>query len=63
MLDFSYFDICWTDDAAGHKQFRRFLACTEALTQVSFLTQVTEELMRGGVRLDLMLTNSEELWM
>jgi len=42
MVDFSYFDICMTDNTAGHKQFR-FLECTGALTQVSFLTQVIDE--------------------
>ena len=49
MVDFSYSDICWTDNTAGHKQFRRFLERTEALTQMSFLTQVMDEPMRGGV--------------
>lgn len=63
MVDISYFGTYWTDKTAGHMQFGRFLECAEALIEVSFLTQVTDEAMRGGVLLDLILTNNEELWM
>ena len=43
---------------SGHKQSRRFLECIDD----NFLTQVIEEMMRGAVLLDLILTNKEELF-
>jgi len=55
--DFSPLDICWRDNTAGHKQSRRFLDYVDD----NFLLQVTEESMRRGVRLDLVLTNREGL--
>ncbi|GAB0209103.1 mitochondrial enolase superfamily member 1 [Grus japonensis] len=50
-------NICWRDNTAGHKQSRRFLECIDD----SFLTQVIEELVRGGALLDLILINNEGL--
>ena len=57
MGDFNHSGICWTDNIAGHKQYRRFLECIDE----SFLLQVIEEPMRRGTMLDLVLTNEEEL--
>ena len=44
MRDFNHTDICWKDNTAGYKQFRRFLECVDD----NFLLQVIEEPMRGG---------------
>ncbi|GAB0208733.1 hypothetical protein GRJ2_003339000 [Grus japonensis] len=57
MGDFNHPDICWRDDAAGHKQSRKFLECTDD----NFLLQVIEEPMRRGAMLDLVLANKEGL--
>ncbi|GAB0187539.1 hypothetical protein GRJ2_001219200 [Grus japonensis] len=57
MGDFSHPNICWRDNAAGHKRSRRFLECIDD----NFLLQVTEEPMRRGAMLDLVLTNKEGL--
>ena len=57
MGDFSYPDICWISNVARHAWSRWFLQCVED----NFLMQVVEELMRGGVLLDLLLTNREGL--
>jgi len=35
--DFHHPDICWKDNTAGHKQYRRFLKCIH-----EFLLQVIE---------------------
>ncbi|GAB0209691.1 hypothetical protein GRJ2_003434800 [Grus japonensis] len=55
--DFNHPDICWRDNAAGHKQYRRFLECVDD----NFLLQVIEEPTRRGAMLDLVLTNKEGL--
>jgi len=52
MGDFNHSDICWRDHTAGNRQARRFLECVED----NFLLQVTEEPMRRGAMLDLVLT-------
>ncbi|GAB0176173.1 calcium-independent phospholipase A2-gamma [Grus japonensis] len=57
MGDFNHPDICWRDNAAEHKQSRKFLECVDD----NFLLQVIEELMRRGAMLDLILTNKEGL--
>ncbi|GAB0209305.1 hypothetical protein GRJ2_003396200 [Grus japonensis] len=57
MGDFNHPDICWRDNAAGHKQSRKFLECVND----NFLLQVIEEPMRKGAMLDLILTNKEGL--
>ncbi|PKU40674.1 glycerol kinase [Limosa lapponica baueri] len=57
MGDFSHPSICWRDNTAGHKQFRRFLECIDDI----FLLQVTEESTRRGAMLDLALTSQEGL--
>ncbi|GAB0187546.1 hypothetical protein GRJ2_001219900 [Grus japonensis] len=57
MGDFSHPNICWRDNTAEHKQSRRFLECADD----NFLLQVTEEPMRRGAMLDLVLTNKEGL--
>ncbi|GAB0187691.1 hypothetical protein GRJ2_001234400 [Grus japonensis] len=57
MGDFNHPDICWRDNAAEHKQSRKFLECVDD----NLLLQVTEEPMRGGAMLDLVLTNKEGL--
>ncbi|GAB0209359.1 hypothetical protein GRJ2_003401600 [Grus japonensis] len=54
---FNHPDICWRDNTAGHKQSRKFLECIEDI----FLLQVTEEPMRRGAVLDLVVTNKEGL--
>ncbi|KAK4830246.1 LOW QUALITY PROTEIN: hypothetical protein QYF61_009313 [Mycteria americana] len=51
MGDFHHPDICWRDSTAGHKLYRRFLGCIH-----DFLLQETEEPMRRGALLNLMLT-------
>ncbi|GAB0177047.1 mitochondrial enolase superfamily member 1 [Grus japonensis] len=53
--DFNHPDICWRDNAAGHRQSRKFLECVND----NFLLQVTEEPTRRGAMLDLILTNKE----
>ncbi|GAB0209914.1 hypothetical protein GRJ2_003457100 [Grus japonensis] len=55
--DFNHPDICWRDNAAERKQSRKFLECVDD----NFLLQVTEEPMRRGAMLDLILTNKEGL--
>ncbi|GAB0184141.1 hypothetical protein GRJ2_000879400 [Grus japonensis] len=57
MGDFNHPDICWRDDAAEHKQSRKFLECVDD----NFLLQVIEEPTRRGAMLDLILTNKEGL--
>jgi len=57
MGDFNHPNICWRDDTAGHKQFRRFLDCVDD----NFVLQVIKEPMRRGAMLDLVLTNKEGL--
>ena len=57
MGDLNYPDICWISNMARHARSRRFLQCVED----SFLMQVVEEPTRGGVLLDLILTNKEGL--
>ncbi|GAB0206732.1 hypothetical protein GRJ2_003138800 [Grus japonensis] len=57
MGDFDHPNICWRDNTAGHKQSRKFL---EGVND-KFLLQVTEEPVRRGAMLDLVLTNKEEL--
>ncbi|KAK4806252.1 hypothetical protein QYF61_013396 [Mycteria americana] len=57
LRDFNHLNICWRDNRAGHKQSRKFL---ESIND-NFLTQVTEESMRRGALLDLLLTNKEGL--
>ncbi|PKU43893.1 dtw domain-containing protein 2 [Limosa lapponica baueri] len=55
--DFNHPNIWWRDNAAGHKQSRRFLECTDN----NFLLQVMEQPTRRGAMLDLVLTNREGL--
>ncbi|GAB0205898.1 mitochondrial enolase superfamily member 1 [Grus japonensis] len=57
MGDFNHPDICWRDNAAEHKQSRKFLECVDD----NFLLQVIEESTRRGAMLDLILTNKEGL--
>ncbi|GAB0208218.1 hypothetical protein GRJ2_003287500 [Grus japonensis] len=57
MGDFNHPDICWRDNAAEHKQSRKFLECVDD----NFLLQVIEEPTRRGAMLDLVLTNKEGL--
>lgn len=57
MGKFSHPDISWRDNTAGHKQSRRFLECIGD----KFLIQATEEPMRRGAMLDLVLKNREGL--
>ncbi|GAB0179892.1 hypothetical protein GRJ2_000454500 [Grus japonensis] len=57
MGDFNHPDICWRDNAAEHKQSRKFLECVDD----NFLLQVTEEPTRRDAMLDLILTNKEGL--
>ncbi|GAB0179532.1 hypothetical protein GRJ2_000418500 [Grus japonensis] len=57
MGNFNHPDVCWRDNAAGHKQSRKFLECIDD----NFLLQVTEEPRRRGAMLDLVLTNKEGL--
>ncbi|GAB0203140.1 hypothetical protein GRJ2_002779600 [Grus japonensis] len=52
---FNHPNICWRDNAAGHKQSRRFRECIDR----NFLLQVTEEPTRRGAMLDLVFTNKE----
>ena len=49
-------NIYWRENTAGHKQFRRFLKSIDD----NFLTQVTEEPMRGAL-LDLIPTTNTGL--
>ncbi|GAB0189143.1 hypothetical protein GRJ2_001380200 [Grus japonensis] len=55
--DFNFPDVCWKYNTAERKQFRRFLECVED----NFLTQLVSECTRGGVSIDLLLTNRERL--
>jgi len=57
MGDFNHPDICWQDNTARHKQSRRFLECIDG----NFLLQGTEQTMRRGAILDLVLTNNREI--
>ncbi|GAB0209421.1 hypothetical protein GRJ2_003407800 [Grus japonensis] len=57
MGDFNHPDISWRDNAAEHKQSRKFLECVDD----NFLLQVIEEPTRRGAMLDLVLTNKEGL--
>ncbi|GAB0203390.1 hypothetical protein GRJ2_002804600 [Grus japonensis] len=56
MGDFNHPDICWRDNAAEHKQSRKFLECVD-----NFLLQMTEEPRRRPIMLDLALSNKEGL--
>jgi len=53
--DFNHPDICCKDNMPRHTQSRRFLQSIDD----NFLTQVVEEPTRGGVLLDLVLTNKK----
>ncbi|TRZ07523.1 hypothetical protein HGM15179_019577, partial [Zosterops borbonicus] len=57
MEDFNHLDVCWRENMAGHKQFRKFLKCVDD----NFLLQVIKEPTRRSAVLDLVLTNKEEL--
>ncbi|GAB0194032.1 hypothetical protein GRJ2_001868500 [Grus japonensis] len=57
MGDFDHPNICWRDNAAEHKQSRKFLECVDD----NFLLQVIEKPTRRGAMLDLVLTNKEGL--
>ncbi|PKU42988.1 glycerol kinase [Limosa lapponica baueri] len=57
MGDFNHHDTCWRDNTSGLKQSRMFLECVDD----NFLLQVTEQPMRRGAMLDLILTNKEGL--
>ncbi|GAB0202771.1 hypothetical protein GRJ2_002742700 [Grus japonensis] len=57
MGDFKHPNICWRDNAAEHKESRKFLECVDD----NFLLQVIEEPMRRGAMLDLVPTNKEGL--
>ncbi|GAB0180505.1 hypothetical protein GRJ2_000515800 [Grus japonensis] len=57
MGDFNHPDICWRDNAAMHKQSRKFLECVDD----NFLLQVIEEPTSRGAMLDLVLTNKDGL--
>ncbi|GAB0192668.1 hypothetical protein GRJ2_001732100 [Grus japonensis] len=57
MGDFNNPNMCW-DNAAGHKQSRRFLECIDD----NFLLQVIKEPTRRGAMLDLVLTSKEGLY-
>ncbi|GAB0203063.1 hypothetical protein GRJ2_002771900 [Grus japonensis] len=57
MGDLNHPDICWRDNAAEHKQSRKFLECDDD----NLLLQVTEEPTRRCAMLDLILTNKEGL--
>lgn len=56
--DLNHSSVCWSDNTAGHKQSRRFLENIDS----NFLMQVIRESRRRDTRLDLMLTNSEDLF-
>lgn len=55
---FNHLSTCWRLHAAGHKQSRRFLKCTD-----DFWTLKTEEMMRRGALLDLAFLQTEGNWM
>ncbi|GAB0193880.1 mitochondrial enolase superfamily member 1 [Grus japonensis] len=57
MGDFNHPDICWRDNAAEHKQSRKFMECVDD----NFFLHVTEEPTRRGAMLGLILTNKEGL--
>lgn len=57
MVGLHHPDICWMENLAGHKQFRRFPESTDG----NLLLQGIEEPARGGVMLDLVLTTQERL--
>ena len=61
MGDFNYPDICWRHYTAGQKQFRFVSSLLLECIDNSFLTPVIKQLTRGGILLDLMLTNKGEL--
>lgn len=54
---FNYPDTYWRYNIAGHRQCRMFLEHTE----VNFLKQVIEELMKDDAPHNLILTNKQEL--
>jgi len=56
-FSFSYFDVCCKGNTAVHKQFRRFLDCTDD----NFLAEVVDEMTRTGYFLELFLIKKEEL--
>jgi len=57
MGDFKHPNKCWRDNAAGHRQARRFLECVED----NFLLEVIEETTSRSVMLDLVLADKEGL--
>lgn len=61
MEDFNYPDIHWRHYKAGQKQSTFLSLLLLEHTDNSFLTPVIKELTRGGILLDLTLTNKEEL--
>lgn len=48
-------EICRRDNTAGHKQCSRFLECID----VTFLTQIIKEPMKGDPLLDLIFAKKE----
>ncbi|GAB0177064.1 voltage-dependent L-type calcium channel subunit alpha-1C [Grus japonensis] len=55
--DFNHPNICWRDNAAEHRQSRKFPECVDD----NLLLQVIEEPTRRGAMLDLILTNKKGL--
>ena len=55
--DLNCLDVCWENKAAGCKQSRRLLECT----QHNFLVQTVDRLTVGEAFLYLVLTDAEEL--
>lgn len=53
---FSHRNNCWRGHTAGHRQTRRIM---EGFGE-NVLTEVTEELMKGGSLLDLIVTEKEK---
>jgi len=56
--DLNHSSACWSDNTAGHEQSRRFLEYIDS----NFLTQAMREPARTDALLDLVLTNSEDLF-
>lgn len=55
---FNRLSTCWRLHAAGHKQSRRLLKCTD-----NFLTLKTEEMMRRDALLDLAFLQTGKNWL
>lgn len=53
--DFNQPNICWRNNAAEHRQSRRFLECLDEY----FFLQVIDEPVRRSAMVDLILTNKE----